>query len=139
MALSVQDLIRKADIGRELVPVFEKLRQEAFIKAQEVYDDRTVGYNVDHPCYEEQVYGPISLASEVYKRARRLAALTSPIREESLRDEDINRMLDISIDTINYLTWFYSLVKIASGFEGHANSDDAPDYLEKTEERKGGG
>lgn len=127
--LTISELIRKADIPRELIPVFEKLRLEAFAVAQKVYDDRTVGYNVDHPCYEEQVYGPVSLASEIYKRARRLAALVSPVREDPLRNSDINRMLDICIDTINYLTWTYSLIVLASGFGGHADSDDAPDYV----------
>lgn len=127
--MTISDLMRKADLPRELIPVFEKQRQEAFAKAQTVYDDRTVGYNIDHPPYEEQVYGPISLASEVFKRARRLAALLTPLRVEPLRDADVNRILDICIDTINYLTWLYALVVIASKFEGHANSDDSPDYL----------
>lgn len=125
----LRDLIRRADIPRELVPVFEKLRAEAFAVAQRVYDDRTIGYNVDHPCYEEQVYGPLSLASEIYKRARRLAALMSPVREDPLRPEDINRMLDICIDTINYLTWTYALIVLGSGYGGHLDSDDAPDYV----------
>lgn len=124
----VRDLIRRADIPREMIPVFEKLRLEAFEMAQSVYDDRVVGYNVDHPCYEEQVYGPLSLASEVFKRSRRLASLLSPLREEELRVADLNRMLDICIDNINYLTWTYALIVIASGQKGHVNSDDSPVY-----------
>lgn len=127
--LTIRDLIRRADIPRELVPAFEKLRIEAFVMAQKVYDDRVISYDVDHPAYEEQVYGPVSLASEIYKRARRLAALTSPVREDPLRGDDINRILDICIDTINYLTWTYALVVLASGFEGHADADDSPDYV----------
>ncbi len=127
--MTIRELIQRADIPRELVPVFEKLRIEAFEIAQRVYADRTIGYNVDHPCYEEQVYGPVSLASEIYKRARRLAALTSPVRNEKLRPSDLNRMLDVCIDTINYLTWFYSLTVIASGYSGHLDSDDSPDYI----------
>lgn len=125
----ISDIIRNSMISRELIPVFEKLRTEAFSVAQGVYMDRTVGYNADHPCYEEQVYGPISLASEVYKRARRLAALLSPIREGPLRPSDVNRSLDICIDTINYLTWTYALLILATGYSGHADSDDAPDYI----------
>lgn len=128
--LTISELVKKADIPRELVPMFEKLRVEAFNTAQQVYDDRVVAYDVDHPAYEEQVYGPVSLASEVFKRARRLAALMSPMREDPLRDADLNRILDICIDTMNYLSWLYALVVLASGFTGHANSDDAPDYLQ---------
>lgn len=127
--MTIRDLIRRADIPRELIPVFEKLRLEAFQMAQSVYDDRVEAYDVDHPPYEEQVYGPISLASECFKRARRLASLLSPTRELPLRPADINRSMDICIDTINYLSWTYALIKLASGFEGHANSDDAPNYL----------
>lgn len=129
IAMTVAELIQRADLPRTLIPAFEQMRVEAFTSAQRVYDNRTIGYNVDHPCYEELVYGPVSLSSEVFKRARRLAALTSPVRTDQLRPEDVNRILDICIDTINYLTWMYALVKIASSFEGHANSDDSPDYL----------
>lgn len=129
MELTIQDLVKKADIPRELVPVFEKLRQEAFSKAQQIYDDRVIAYDVDHPAYEEQVFGPVSLASEIYKRGRRMAALVSPLRTDPLREADINRILDLCIDTMNYLSWNYALVVLASGFEGHANADDSPDYL----------
>jgi len=125
---SIADIIRNSMIPREMVPVFEKLRREAFDMAEEVYVDRTVGYNVDHPCYEEQIYGPISLASEVYKRSKRLAALLSPLRENNLRSADVNRTLDACIDTINYLTWTYALLKLSTGYLGHKNSDDSPDY-----------
>ena len=129
--MKIIDLIRRSDIAREFIPVFERYRLEAFKKAQEVFDDRTVGYNLDHPCYEEMVYGPVSLVSEIFKRSRRQAALLSPLREEELREADINRILDLCIDMINYLTWLYSMVKIASGQDGHINSDDAPDYVIK--------
>lgn len=127
--MKLSDLIRRANIPRELVPVFEQLRVEAFEVAQRVYNNRAAGYNVDHPPYEEMVYGPLSLVSECYKRSRRLAALMSPMNEGELRPEDINRMVDICIDTINYLSWTYALIVLASGYEGHADSDDAPDYV----------
>jgi hypothetical protein len=129
LQLTVADIIRKADIPRELIPAFEQLRVEAFRVAQNVYDDRTVGYNVDHPPYEEMVYGPISLTSEIFKRARRLAALLSPMRTDPLRGADINRVIDIHIDLINYLSWSYALLVLATGYEGHVKSDDAPDYV----------
>ena len=127
--LTIGELVSKADISRELNPAFEQLRQEAFDMAQKVFAERTLGYNVDHPCYEEMVYGPISLASEVFKRARRLAALLTPIRQDKIRPADLNRVLDICIDLINYLTWMYALVKLASSYVGHADSDDSPNYI----------
>lgn len=129
VGMFVRDIVRKAAIGRESIPEFERLRIQAFKVAQDVYDDRVISYNVDHPCYEEMVYGPVSLASEVFKRARRLAALLSPIREEPFRTVDINRMLDSCVDTINCLTWLYALVIMATGHEGHLNSDDSPKYV----------
>jgi len=103
--IHVADLIRRAAIPRERAGEFEKLRVDAFAVAMDVYEDRAEGYNVDHPAYEEMVYGPVSLASEVFKRARRLAALLSPLREEALRESDINRVVDICIDGINYYSW----------------------------------
>jgi hypothetical protein len=127
--LYIRDIIQRSDIPRELIPVFEKLRVEAFTTAQKVYDDRTVGYNIDHPPYEEMVYGPLSLVSEIFKRARRLAALLSPIRTEPLRGADMNRMIDLCVDLINYLSWTYALLILASGYEGHLNSDDSNDYV----------
>lgn len=127
--LYLRDLIKAADIGREQFEEFHRLRIEAFAVAQKVYADRAIGYNVDHPAFQEQVYGPVSLASEIYKRARRMAALLSPLREEPLRESDLNRILDICVDTINYLSWNYALVILATKAVGHPNSDDAPLYL----------
>ncbi len=129
--MKIADLIRKSAIPRDQVPMFEQYRAEAFLRAQAVYKERSVGYNLDHPPYEEMVYGPVSLASEVYKRMRRLAALLSPLREDAIRKADINRILDICIDTMNYLTWLYAIIKIASGSDGHKTSDDSPNYLEE--------
>ena len=123
----VEDFVQ--DIPRDKQEVFDAHRRNAFTTAQKVYDDRVVSYNVDRPCYEEQVYGPISLVSEIYKRARRLASLTSPVRDEPLRQMDINRILDACIDTMNYLSWLYALVIMLTGHTGNSNSDDSPDYL----------
>lgn len=127
--MKIQDLIQKSIIPRTLFPAFDALRKEAFEKAQVVFTDRVQGYNVDHECYEEQVFGVLSLSSEIYKRARRLVGVVTPFRVDEIRDTDINRILDICVDTMNYLSWMYALTKMASGFEGHANSDDAPNYL----------
>lgn len=126
---TIQQLVTLANLPRTLVPVFELLRSEAFHKAVAVYEDRVEAYDVDHQAYEEMVYGPVSLASEVFKRSRRLAALLSPLRTDPLRPADLNRALDICIDTINYLSWTYALIKAATRFEGNADSDDAPNYL----------
>ena len=122
------DLIRKADIDRTAFPEFERLRIDAFTVALKVYEERSIGYNVDHPSFQEQVFGPLSLASEVFKRARRLAALLSPLRTDPIRPADINRILDICIDNMNYLSWLYSLVVLATGSAGNENNDDSPDY-----------
>lgn len=127
--VTLSELLKKADIPPEKYAEFHRLRVRAFATAQEVFDHRAVGYNVDHMPFQELVFGPVSLASEVYKRARRLAALLSPLRVEPLRRSDINRMADISIDVMNYLSWLYALVVIASESAGNENSDDAPDYL----------
>lgn len=127
--MTLQQLLERSDLSKEVRPAFEKHRLEAFSKAQEVFKDRAQSYNVDHLPYEEMVYGPLSIASELYKRLRRLTALLSPLRKEPLREEDINRILDICIDTINYLTWLYAIVVVASKLTGHIDSDDSPDYL----------
>lgn len=121
-------LIEKSNIPRNLVPVWDQLRLECFEKAKAVYQSR-IGYNVDHPPYEEMVYGPVSIASEAYKRVRRLTGLLSPMRTEPLTATDLNHLIDSHIDLINYLSWSYALLILATGYEGHVNSDDAEDYL----------
>lgn len=129
LILSLTELIRRCDIPREKFAEFDRLRIEAFSTSLQVYADRAVGYNVDHPSFQEQVYGPLSLASEVFKRARRMAALLSPLRTEPLRKSDLNRIMDQCIDLMNYLSWLYALMALAVGSKGNDVSDDAPDYV----------
>jgi hypothetical protein len=78
------------------------------------------------------VFGPVGLASEIYKRARRLSGLLSPERSEPLTYDEVNTAIDSCIDDINYLTWLYSLLILATGYSGHADSKDAPDYIGNT-------
>ncbi len=127
--VSVLEIIERTNLPASVYPAFNKLRLEAFQVAQEVFDNRAASLDVDHPCYEELVYGVLSLSSEVYKRARRFAALMTPLRKEPLTGEDLNRAIDICIDTINYLSWGYAMLVMASKYEGNANADDSPDYL----------
>ena len=99
-----------ADIAR-----FHELRKEALNDAIQVYADRAESYNTDKPPTSEMVYGIVSLASEIYKRSTRLSSLLTPLRgEKELRQEDIDRILDTCIDTINYASWAYALMKIAT-------------------------
>ena len=130
-SLTLGELIEATDIPREMYPEFHRLRVEAFAVAQQVFDDRAKSYNVDHQPWQEQVFGPVSLASEIFKRARRMAALLSPIRKDPIRRKDLNHIIDACIDITNYLSWVYALLIIATGLRGHANNDDAPGYLDR--------
>ena len=136
--MTLADLIRAADIPREKYPEFHKLRVEAMATAMQVYEDRAVGYNVDHQSFQEQVFGPVSLVSEIFKRARRMAAILSPMRHEPIRLVDLNHIVDNCVDLINYLSWMYALVIIATGTNGHDSSDDAPNYFQVDPNTKGG-
>ena len=128
--ITLGELIRRADIPRELYPEFHKLRVEAFTRAMEVYEERAAGYNIDHEPWQEQVFGPVSLVSEIFKRSRRMASLLSPLRETPVSERELNGLVDASIDMINYLSWLYSLIILATGVEGNENNDDAPDYIQ---------
>jgi len=130
--IRLNDLVRQADIPREMYPDFHKLRVEAFTMAMQVFEDRAISYNVDHQAFQEQVFGPISLVSEIFKRARRMAALISPLREEPIRERDLNHIVDACIDMMNYLSWLYALVILATGATGNDVNDDAPVYIQAT-------
>ena len=130
---TLPELLKAAKLKtKEQVAKFHELRQEAFAMAAKVYADRSISYNVDHEPFEEMVYGPVSLASEIHKRATRLAGLLTPERTEPYRPEDINRMLDLNIDIINYCSWQYALLKQA-GANGNHMGDDAPKYIDTTD------
>ena len=124
----IKDLIRMANIPSEAAPLFDVLRLQAFDACRKVYDDRVVSYDGDEPCYKVFVYNLVSMSSVVYEKAWRLAQLTSPTREEPLRPADINRILDVCVDTMNYLSWMYAITMLATGYKGNLVSDDAPDY-----------
>lgn len=129
--MTVGELLRRAMLPRELAPVFEKLRLETWNIVQNVFNDRAASYDRDRPCYESLAFGPITIVDKQYDKIWRLAQLLSPTRAERLRDADINRILDSCIDLMNYSSWLYALVVIASGYENHIDSDDAPDYTGK--------
>lgn len=132
-SMTLEQFIRRADIPRTQYSEFHRLRKQAFVVAAKVFDDRAQSYNVDHQPFQEHVYGPVGIAGEIFKRARRMAALLSPLRKEALRRSDVNRIVDVSVDLINYLSWMYALAVLASRSLGHEDSDDAPDYLDGRE------
>ncbi len=92
---------------------FHRLRQEAIELAQATYEDRAESYNVSHEPYREMPFGLLSLISEMFKRVLRLTSLVTPMREEELREEDLERIIDTMIDSINYASWGYAMTKIA--------------------------
>lgn len=110
---------------------FHRLRWDAFETAKDLYEERAASLNVDLPPYEELIYGPISGATEIFKRAKRLASILTPLREKELTVGDVNRALDLCIDMLNYVSWEYAMLRIASGLEGNPGSDDAPEYFER--------
>lgn len=114
MATVIQELLRRSKLNTaEDIERWEELRLTAFEKAQNVYDDRAGSYNIDHAPTDEMVYGPISLASEMYKRMKRMTGILTPLREDNLSDEDLQRLLDTCIDLMNYASWQYAMVKLA--------------------------
>jgi hypothetical protein len=127
--LTLSELLKITSLGHNAAQIeqFHVLRQQAFETARKVYADREQSYNVDHEPTEEMAFGPISLAGELYKRAKRMCGLLSPIRSKPLRPEDLNRMVDLSIDIINYSSWFYALILQAIE-AGNKMCDDAPMY-----------
>lgn len=129
--LSLRDLLRMSSLTRdpEQIRKFHQLRKEAFETADRVYRDREQSYNADHEPTEEMAFGPISLAGELFKRARRMCGLLSPIRPVPLRTTDLNRLLDSSIDMMNYASWFYALIKQAIGEMENGAGMDTPDYI----------
>jgi hypothetical protein len=130
--MTIADLVRKGDISKELLPVFDKLRLQSFEIVKAVYADREKSYDGDQPCYKVFAYNVLSMASVMYEKAWRAAQLLSPTRTEPLRDADLNRIVDSCIDGMNYYSWMYALMVLATGYEGHENSDDAPDYIGRT-------
>jgi hypothetical protein len=108
---------------------FQTFRMEAFKRAVTVYNERARSLNVDAPPYDELAYGPLSGAAEIFKRAKRLVSILTPFRVEPLTESDINRALDLCVDTVNYLTWVYAMLKMATGLSGNPGSNDAPNYL----------
>ena len=104
----IEDLVQ--GIPRDQRETFDAIRLEVFKIAQEVYDDRAASYNIGRACYESQVYGPISLISELYNRVHRLASLASPAREEPLSRKDVRRILDNCVDLMNYSSWLYAMM-----------------------------
>ncbi len=107
---------------------FHRLRNQAFETAWETYEDRAASYNVSHEPYREMPFGIVSLVSELQKRIIRLTSLVSPRREEELREEDLDRILDTMIDSINYASWGYAMMKIALA-ERNTDGNERPDPL----------
>ena len=120
----IEDLLQ--DLPRDQRETFDAIRLGVFKIVQEVYDDRAAAYNVGQACYESQVYGPLSLVSELHNRVFRLASLTSPVRTEPLSRKDIRRILDNCIDLMNYSSWLYAMMILLTDeeFIGQSEGDE---------------
>ena len=113
--LTIQDLITRSGI-REVSQseAFSILYREAIVTANQTWLDRAQSYNVGAPATDEMCYGVVSLASEIFKRAKRMSSLLTPLRREPLRPVDVERGIDSCIDLINYAAWQYALLRIAT-------------------------
>lgn len=132
MKITLSQLVRLSKLRTPGdVEKFHEFRQEAFKFAQQVYDDRVISYNADHEPLEEMAFGAVSLASELYKRATRMCGILSPERTLPFRKMDINRLMDICIDNINYNSWLFSGLKLVLGAENNPSNDDSLNYMEK--------
>lgn len=128
--MKLEELLKRSQLTTpDMVEHFHVLRQRAFATAVEVYEDRADAYNTTYHPMEEQLYGPVSLVSEIFKRAKRMGGILSPTRPIGLSSTDLNRLVDNCVDTLNYTSWLYALVCLATSQEGNPLSDDAPDYL----------
>lgn len=111
--MELSDLVRLSHLSDEDEARFQQYREEAFIEARHTYMDRASSYNVDHGPFREMPFGIVSLVSELFKRIIRLTSLVTPMRKDELRKEDIARIIDTMIDSINYASWGYAMTKIA--------------------------
>ena len=116
--MKLSDLVRLSHLSDDDAERFNELRNEAIVKAMETYEDRAVSYNVNHGPFQEMPFGIVSLVGELYKRILRLTSLVTPMRTEELREEDIARIIDTMIDSINYASWGYAMIVIAAEKEG---------------------
>jgi len=114
--LTISDVIRRSTwLSPEAISEFHRLRQYAMDYAKQVYADRAASYDVGAVPTSEMAWGAVSLASEMYRRSSRLIMLLTPVRGEAeLRQEDVDRVLDTCIDLINYSSWTYALMQIAT-------------------------
>ena len=134
MMIHPRNLFRRPHLAPQETKRFHSLRLSALELAKKIFDDRATGYNVDHEAVEEMVFGCASLAGELYKRATRMVGLLTPLRTSELRQEDLNRLVDLCIDIINYASWQYALLQIWTNAEGNENADDSPTYTEENDE-----
>ena len=135
--ITLAELLRLTKLtDQSQVDDFHALRVEAFQIAWDVYEDRATSYNSDHEPVEEMVFGPLSLVSELHKRTIRMCGLLSPMKPE-LRRQDLNRLVDLSVDVLNYSSWLYAIIRQAIE-AGNELCDDAPDYNDVTTKIKKG-
>ena len=111
--MELSELVRLSQLGDADAKNFHILRLEAIELAMDTYEDRAESYNVNHEPYQEMPFGIVSLVSELYKRVVRLTSLVTPARKEPLREEDLERIIDTMIDSINYASWGYAMARIA--------------------------
>ncbi len=111
--MKLSELVRRSQLSDADAKRFHELRLIAIKSAMETFEDRAASYNVNHEPYHEMPFGIVSLVSELFKRVIRLTSLVSPARQDELRQEDIARILDTMIDSINYASWGYAMTVIA--------------------------
>ena len=111
--MELSDLVRLSSLSEEDEGRFPELREQALLEARITYNDRAASYNVDHGPFREMPFGIVSLVSELFKRIIRLTSLVTPRRREELREEDLSRILDTMIDSINYASWGFAMTQIA--------------------------
>jgi hypothetical protein len=111
--MKISDLIDYAELVTDRdIDMFHALRVAAFGECERIYKDRETSYNVDVQPTEEMVYGPVSLASEMFKRVRRMTSILSP-RKPELEPKDLDRLEDTCVDLMNYASWQWALIKMA--------------------------
>lgn len=110
---TILEFIRASQLVPEDSQDFNQYMLVAIRTAEAIWADRAVSYNVDQQSYEEMAFGALSVASELFKRVSRMRNLLTPARTEPLREEELARLIDTCVDTINYAAWQYALIRVA--------------------------
>ncbi len=114
MTPSVRELVELSRLNSpERREAFHNYRKEVFDLAQQTFDERALTYNADgSECMDAMSWGIVSLASEINQRNARMLGILSPWRSD-LTQVDLNRLCDLSVDLLNFLSWMYACTKMA--------------------------